>query len=291
MTSRLSSSIAAALRTLTARRVKSSLSVIEEPFGVSRWREKKKPGRHPFKCQLRPEARAGFSAFAASQDAQRAPERRPAVPDNIERAPPCQAIARKTQPVASRTGNSPAFFKTVRSFGFSRSRNLPCCRSKWFTSSAAILPFRALSFLTCSAARARSRLPPPGLGTCARGLRSCRSTSTFIPNSPAESFRSSFMPPPAWLPFATLAAGRPGCARSSGRPPSRTSMFPLDNLQGKFYHLPMARLKATPQVRRFLQKLASEGGKARAAKYDKATLRKWAKLGGRPAKARKGAPK
>lgn len=72
------------------------------------------------------------------------------------------------------------------------------------------------------------------------------------------------------------------------RAPSHSPRIALDNLQGKFHHLAMSKLKATPQVRRFLQKLASEGGKARAAKYDKATLRKWAKLGGRPAQKRKG---
>ena len=34
------------------------------------------------------------------------------------------------------------------------------------------------------------------------------------------------------------------------------------------------------------QELGSKGGKARAAKYDKATLSKWAKRGGRPKKAK-----
>jgi len=37
-------------------------------------------------------------------------------------------------------------------------------------------------------------------------------------------------------------------------------------------------------VREYLKKIAREGGKARAAKYDKATLSKWAKKGGRPPK-------
>lgn len=32
------------------------------------------------------------------------------------------------------------------------------------------------------------------------------------------------------------------------------------------------------------QELGRKGGKARAAKYDKKTLSKWAKLGGRPKK-------
>jgi hypothetical protein len=40
----------------------------------------------------------------------------------------------------------------------------------------------------------------------------------------------------------------------------------------------------TPTVKRFLKQLASEGGKARARKYDKATLKRWARLGGRPPK-------
>lgn len=37
-------------------------------------------------------------------------------------------------------------------------------------------------------------------------------------------------------------------------------------------------------VREFLKRAGSKGGKARAAKYDKATLSKWAKKGGRPPK-------
>ena len=40
-------------------------------------------------------------------------------------------------------------------------------------------------------------------------------------------------------------------------------------------------------IREFLKRAGSKGGKARAAKYDKATLRKWAKKGGRPRKERK----
>lgn len=35
-------------------------------------------------------------------------------------------------------------------------------------------------------------------------------------------------------------------------------------------------------VRDFLRRAGSKGGKARAAKYDKGTLSKWAKKGGRP---------
>jgi general stress protein YciG len=35
-------------------------------------------------------------------------------------------------------------------------------------------------------------------------------------------------------------------------------------------------------IREFLAKAGRKGGKARAAKYDKGTLSKWAKKGGRP---------
>jgi len=37
-------------------------------------------------------------------------------------------------------------------------------------------------------------------------------------------------------------------------------------------------------VREYLAKIASKGGRARAAKYDKATLSKWGRLGGRSKK-------
>jgi general stress protein YciG len=37
-------------------------------------------------------------------------------------------------------------------------------------------------------------------------------------------------------------------------------------------------------LREHLAKLGRKGGKARAAKYDRATLSKWAKKGGRPPK-------
>jgi hypothetical protein len=43
-------------------------------------------------------------------------------------------------------------------------------------------------------------------------------------------------------------------------------------------------MKEEEVVKRFLKKIGSEGGKARAARHDKATLSKWAKLGGRPRK-------
>jgi general stress protein YciG len=42
-------------------------------------------------------------------------------------------------------------------------------------------------------------------------------------------------------------------------------------------------------IREFLAKAGRKGGKARAAKHDKATLSKWGKKGGRPPK--KGVPK
>jgi len=43
--------------------------------------------------------------------------------------------------------------------------------------------------------------------------------------------------------------------------------------------------KVPSELRKLVQKqFASEGGKARAKKYDHATLSKWAKLGGRPRK-------
>jgi hypothetical protein len=38
------------------------------------------------------------------------------------------------------------------------------------------------------------------------------------------------------------------------------------------------------KVKEYLAKIGSKGGKSRAAKHDRATLRKWAKLGGRPHK-------
>lgn len=37
-------------------------------------------------------------------------------------------------------------------------------------------------------------------------------------------------------------------------------------------------------IREFLAKVGRKGGKARAAKHDKATLSKWGKKGGRPPK-------
>jgi hypothetical protein len=37
-------------------------------------------------------------------------------------------------------------------------------------------------------------------------------------------------------------------------------------------------------IREYLASIGRKGGKSRAAKYDKATLSKWAKKGGRPPK-------
>jgi general stress protein YciG len=37
-------------------------------------------------------------------------------------------------------------------------------------------------------------------------------------------------------------------------------------------------------IRKYLAEIGRKGGKARAARHDKAALRKWAKLGGRPPK-------
>jgi general stress protein YciG len=42
--------------------------------------------------------------------------------------------------------------------------------------------------------------------------------------------------------------------------------------------------KVDKMIREYLAKIARQGGKARAAKYDKATLSKWGKKGGRPPK-------
>ncbi len=41
-------------------------------------------------------------------------------------------------------------------------------------------------------------------------------------------------------------------------------------------------------VREYLAKIGSKGGKTRAARHSKADLSKWAKLGGRPPKAKGG---
>jgi hypothetical protein len=38
------------------------------------------------------------------------------------------------------------------------------------------------------------------------------------------------------------------------------------------------------KVKEYLAMIGSKGGKSRAAKHDRASLRKWARLGGRPRK-------
>jgi general stress protein YciG len=47
--------------------------------------------------------------------------------------------------------------------------------------------------------------------------------------------------------------------------------------------------KIDEAVQKYLAQIAKKGGKARAEKYDKATLSKWARKGGRPPKKTKGA--
>jgi general stress protein YciG len=41
-------------------------------------------------------------------------------------------------------------------------------------------------------------------------------------------------------------------------------------------------------IREYLASIGRKGGKARASKYDKTTLSKWAKKGGRPPKSKEG---
>jgi hypothetical protein len=79
------------------------------------------------------------------------------------------------------------------------------------------------------------------------------------------------------------AAGRSGCARFSLRLASRDVILALDKRDDKR----ILAAKFMPQnkdkiIREFLRRAGSKGGKARAAKYDKATLSKWARKGGRP---------
>jgi hypothetical protein len=59
------------------------------------------------------------------------------------------------------------------------------------------------------------------------------------------------------------------------------SILPLDKLSVKFYREFMKLTSAAAQLGR-------KGGKARAAKYDAATLSEWAKKGGRPRQDAKG---
>jgi hypothetical protein len=56
----------------------------------------------------------------------------------------------------------------------------------------------------------------------------------------------------------------------------------LPKLAGKYYY---ESVKISEELKREARRqLASAGGKARAKKYDKKTLSKWAKKGGRPRK-------
>jgi general stress protein YciG len=45
-------------------------------------------------------------------------------------------------------------------------------------------------------------------------------------------------------------------------------------------------MRENDPIREYLSKIGRKGGKARAAGFDKATLSKWAKKGGRPPKKR-----
>jgi general stress protein YciG len=45
---------------------------------------------------------------------------------------------------------------------------------------------------------------------------------------------------------------------------------------------------ADKMIREYLASIGRKGGKARASKYDKGTLSKWAKKGGRPPKSKEG---
>lgn len=44
--------------------------------------------------------------------------------------------------------------------------------------------------------------------------------------------------------------------------------------------------KVDNAIRKYLASIGRKGGKTRASKYDKATLSKWAKKGGRPRKSK-----
>jgi hypothetical protein len=64
----------------------------------------------------------------------------------------------------------------------------------------------------------------------------------------------------------------------------------LDNLAARFYSQRVPRKdKPGEEVRDFLRKIGSKGGKARAKKYNTKTFRKWAKESGagRPPKHKK----
>jgi hypothetical protein len=61
----------------------------------------------------------------------------------------------------------------------------------------------------------------------------------------------------------------------------------LVNLPSKYYYDPLTMKSKDKLISEYFAKVASKGGKARAAKYDKKTLSKWAKKGGRPRKSAK----
>ena len=58
----------------------------------------------------------------------------------------------------------------------------------------------------------------------------------------------------------------------------------LENIPCKFYYYSMKKKVTDEMVRLVFEKFGSAGGKARAKKYDRETLRKWARMGGRPRK-------
>ena len=62
----------------------------------------------------------------------------------------------------------------------------------------------------------------------------------------------------------------------------------MTNLQASIIFTAMAKTKST-SIKDYAHEFARKGGKARAAKYPKSVLKKWAKLGGRPPKKRRGA--
>jgi hypothetical protein len=65
----------------------------------------------------------------------------------------------------------------------------------------------------------------------------------------------------------------------------KKSIIALEKLQSKYYSARMS-LRMSSEVKKFFKAFASEGGKARAAKYDHSTLSEWSKRGGRPRKAK-----
>ncbi len=74
---------------------------------------------------------------------------------------------------------------------------------------------------------------------------------------------------------------------SSGATLAALLILALDNLPGKYYlSRQVMEREADKVIREYLAKVGRKGGKARAAKYDKATLSRWAKKGGRPPKGK-----